>query len=77
MVKTKIFKNGGNQAVRIPKRWSFACEEVTIFRRGDELVIRPGGNDWEELEALCEDFSPEFMEQDPEDLAPDKPIRLS
>lgn len=77
MVKTKIFKNGGNQAVRIPKRWSFPCEEVTIIRRGDELVIRPGRNDWAELEDLCDDFSPEFMNHLPKDLAADEAIRFS
>ncbi|MEZ4630814.1 MAG: AbrB/MazE/SpoVT family DNA-binding domain-containing protein [Deinococcales bacterium] len=38
---TKVFQSGNSQAVRIPKELQLACSEVNIFRRGDELVIRP------------------------------------
>ena len=76
MISTKLFKNGNNQAVRIPKRWSFDCESVTLIRRGDELVIRPKKDDWSELEDLASEFDPDFMADDGEDLIADKPVHF-
>ncbi len=40
-VTAKIFRNGRNQAVRIPVEFSFDTDTVEIEKRGDELVIRP------------------------------------
>lgn len=37
----RVFRNGRNQAVRIPVELSFDTDEVTIERRGDGLLIRP------------------------------------
>ncbi|MFP4070389.1 MAG: antitoxin [Opitutales bacterium] len=37
----KLFRNGGSQAVRIPKEMSFHTKEVRIHREGDRLVIEP------------------------------------
>ena len=37
----RIFKNGRNQAVRIPVDLSFNADEVTIEKQGDALVLRP------------------------------------
>lgn len=76
MVKTKLFKNGSNQAIRIPKKWSFDCDEVMIIRRGDELIVRPGQDDWAELQKLAADFSPDFMASRPKDLMPDEVVRF-
>ena len=36
----KVFKSGNSQAVRLPKEFRFASDEVEIFRRGDEVVLR-------------------------------------
>jgi len=36
-----VFRNGRNQAVRIPVEFSFDTDEVTIERRGDALILRP------------------------------------
>jgi antitoxin VapB len=49
-VKARVFRNGSNQAIRIPVDMSFDTDEVTIERRGDALVIRPKPGDencWE------------------------------
>ena len=43
---TKVFANGGSQAVRIPAEFRFDTEEVTIEREGDALVLRPVRRDW-------------------------------
>jgi antitoxin VapB len=37
---TKVFKSGNSQAVRIPVDLQFDTDEVEIFRRDDELVLR-------------------------------------
>jgi len=40
MDTARIFKSGNSQAVRLPKQYRFDGEEVEIFRRGDEVVLR-------------------------------------
>ena len=40
MRKTKVFRSGNSQAVRLPKDLQLDVEEVEIFKRNDELVIR-------------------------------------
>lgn len=36
----KVFRSGNSQAVRLPKEFRFRGNEVEIFRRGDEVVLR-------------------------------------
>ena len=40
MASAKVFKSGNSQAVRLPKEFRFDTDEVEIFRRGDEVVLR-------------------------------------
>jgi antitoxin VapB len=37
----RIFKNGRNQAIRIPREMELSTSEVTIHRDGNRLVIEP------------------------------------
>ena len=37
----KIFKNGRNQAVRIPREFEFPGEEAIMRKEGDRLIIEP------------------------------------
>lgn len=37
----RIFRNGRNQAVRIPIELSFESEAVSIERDGEALILRP------------------------------------
>jgi antitoxin VapB len=76
MISTKLFKNGGNQAVRIPKRWSFDDDAVTMTRQGDALIIRPKKDDWSELEDLASEFDGDFMLRDAEMLEADPPVKF-
>jgi antitoxin VapB len=39
--RARIFRNGRNQAVRIPKEFEFASREVFIRQDGDQLVLEP------------------------------------
>jgi antitoxin VapB len=47
MATARIFKSGNSQAVRLPKEFRFQSEEVDIFRRGDEVVLREKGQGME------------------------------
>jgi antitoxin VapB len=60
MAVAKVFKSGNSQAVRLPKEFRLSTEEVEIFRRGDDLVLR------EKPKNLARAF--ELMSQLPEDL---------
>jgi antitoxin VapB len=40
MATARVFKSGNSQAVRLPKEFRFSGEEVEIFRRGDDVVLR-------------------------------------
>lgn len=37
----KIFKNGRNQAVRIPREFEFPGEDAIMRKEGERLVIEP------------------------------------
>ena len=37
----KLFKNGRNQAVRIPREFELPGEEATIRKEGQRLIIEP------------------------------------
>ena len=40
--RTRLYRNGVSQAVRIPKDLAWAEDiEVELVRRGDEVVVRP------------------------------------
>mgnify|MGYP002784144500 FL=1 len=41
MATAKVFKSGNSQAVRLPKAFRVEGKELDIFRRGDEIVLRP------------------------------------
>ena len=40
MARAKVFRSGNSQAVRLPKEFRLEGDEVEIFRRGDEVVLR-------------------------------------
>jgi antitoxin VapB len=40
MATARVFKSGNSQAVRLPKQFRFQGEEVEIFRRGEEVILR-------------------------------------
>jgi antitoxin VapB len=41
MVTARLFKLGNSQALRIPARYRIAAQEVEVFERDGELVLRP------------------------------------
>ena len=41
MITAKLFKNGQNQAIRIPKNFEFkGVNEVSIRKEGDRIIIK-------------------------------------
>lgn len=40
MAVAKVFRSGNSQAVRLPKQFRVLSDELEIFRRGDEIVLR-------------------------------------
>lgn len=71
MRTAKVFKSGNSQAVRIPAEFQFDTDEVEIFRRDDELVIRKKPESLERafhlLTSLPEDFSIERDDGPPQE----------
>lgn len=71
----RLFRNGRNQAVRIPREFELAADEVMIYREDDRLVMVPVERPpslaevLSRLRPLEEDF-PEFRDPPtrPEDL---------
>lgn len=39
--RARLFRNGRNQALRIPREFELTAEEVVIYREGDRLVVEP------------------------------------
>jgi antitoxin VapB len=37
----KVFRNGRNRAVRIPREFEFASDEAVMRKEGDRLIIEP------------------------------------
>jgi len=68
MTTTKVFKNGNSQAVRLPKAFSFDVDEVEIFRRGDEVVLRKKPASLTEAFKLLSDMPADFFPDGRHDL---------
>lgn len=68
-----IFRNGRNQAIRIPKEFELPGKEVTIYKEGSCLIIEPIEKR-NNLCALLENWStlkdqfPEIEDVPPEDV---------
>ena len=67
----KLFKNGRNQAVRIPREFELPGEDAIMRKEGDKLIIEPARKEspcltsWTTREPIEEDF-PEIEDLPPE-----------
>jgi antitoxin VapB len=68
MTTARVFKSGNSQAVRLPKEFRLATQEVEIFRRGDEIVLRERQRGMERAFQLIANL--------PEDMFPDERVDL-
>lgn len=71
MHTAKIFRNGGSQAVRLPKAYQFADDEVLINKIGDVVLLCPRGRAWEALARSVDLFSDDYMADRDQPTAPD------
>ena len=71
--KVSLFRNGRNQAVRIPVEYELPGDEATIERDGDALVIRPSTSPPKSFAELFGDWEvlSEFPDIDDSGLPPD------
>lgn len=58
----KVFTTGRSQAVRIPKEYRFACDEVTIEREGERVILTPRPRSWREYFARSQRFTDDYPE---------------
>ncbi len=69
MTYARIFQSGNSQAVRLPKEFRFEVDQVEIFRRGDEVVLRErpasAATIFDALASLPEDFMAEGRQDAP------------
>jgi len=52
--RASLFRNGRNQALRIPKVFEMPGEEVMVYREGNRLIIEPITKKRGLLETLAE-----------------------
>jgi antitoxin VapB len=69
MGTARVFRSGNSQAVRLPKQFRLNTEEVEIFRRGDEIILREKDGSmvraFDLLAGLPDDFDLANREKDP------------
>ncbi len=71
MSTARIFQSGNSQAVRLPKEFRFEVDTVEIFRRGDEVVLRPPASNAAGIfDALANLGADDFMAEGREDEPP-------
>lgn len=70
MTYARVFQSGNSQAVRLPKEFRFSAEQVEIFRRGDEIVLRERPRDALEIFNALSQLPEDFMSQGREEAPP-------
>jgi antitoxin VapB len=67
MKTAKVFKHGNSQAVRLPKEFRFAGEEVQIKRVGVGVLLLPKHLSYEQIMAVVSRFKGSVERRQPED----------
>ena len=69
----RLFRNGGNQALRIPREFELPGTEVIIYKEGDRLIVEPivGKNLLLEALATLQPVTDAFPDVDERLLPPD------
>ncbi len=70
MTLARVFQSGNSQAVRLPKEFRFDVDEVEIFRRGDEIVLRAVTPNAEAIFDALAQLPADFMEDGRDDTPP-------
>ncbi len=71
MAIAKVFQSGNSQAVRLPKEFRFNTDEVEIYRRDGEVILRevPRGMEraYDLIASLPDDFLDELDDPPPQE----------
>jgi antitoxin VapB len=51
--RASVFRNGRNQAVRIPRDFEFQADEVMVVKDGERLILEPLSREPSLLEVLA------------------------
>lgn len=70
MTYARVFQSGNSQAVRLPKEFRFNANQVEIFRRGDEIVLREAPASATVVFDLLASLPPDFMAEGRDDTPP-------
>lgn len=78
MRTAKVFMSGNSQAVRIPVEFKFDTDEVEIFQRNDELVLRKKSTSLAEAYHLLVSLPSDMLttREQREDMPPQERIGL-
>ena len=73
--QARLFRNGRNQAVRIPREFELVADEVIIYREEGRLVIEPVTRrpSLAEVLATLEPIEEDFVFDDPP-VRPEQPL---
>jgi antitoxin VapB len=77
MATARIFKSGNGHAVQLPASFRLRGEEVEIFRRGNEIILREKAPSLAHAFELLADLPDDFLAEDRHDGPPQvrKPVR--
>ena len=70
MTYARVFQSGNSQAVRLPKEFRLNVNQVEIFRRGDEIVLREIAASATIVFDLLASLPPDFMAKGRDDTPP-------
>lgn len=62
MLTAKLFTNGSSQAVRLPKEFRFAGNEVYAQKIGDTVMLVPKEKAWETFMEGVNGFTDDYFE---------------
>lgn len=57
----KLFNNGRSQAVRLPREFRFQGDEVFIRREGEEVILSPRPQSWDDFFADPQTVPADFL----------------
>ncbi len=72
MIIAKVFQSGNSQAVRLPKEFRFDVSEVEIFRRGEEVILKPKEKTLAKAFKLLAQMPDDFMQEGRDEQIPQK-----
>jgi antitoxin VapB len=61
-MRTKVFRSGNSQAVRIPREFHLDTSEIEILRNGDDLILRKPSSNLTRAFELLTGLSSDFFE---------------